>query len=461
MNTPLSHIGELGTMMVPARPILHDLINEDAGERLDEVMNSPERRDMIQHGLCGLLYPDIAHLDESHKANFLAAVEESRGRLYLSMLAPKNALDSASLDRLSNAGTSIVAGIAYAPTKVEHTRQLVQTVLDRSDVMNENPHTDEISIVFQGGARISDEEYEFAKLVGMEIARYGHAPKKFITGGGRGIMRAPHKGAQLAEKITGIDDTTACGISCGKIIAAEPPNKLVKKLAVFEKMERRLEAFTRSGQLTAIFPGGTGTFEEMLYVLAVLMEEKNRGIHYSFLLAGDPSKREHYEVLLSTLEATLGKDVIDQAGLRDRIAVGTVQHVAKRIIKETETAQKARRLEMLRNPTDTNIRMDFHGGIHIPSGLRVPFEVTRENVAALQLDREQSPRDRIVNLRRMIYTATCVCVSTEREEVEKNGPFEVSGDPQFLDAMQELMDYFVATKRLNGGAYREPFKIAS
>lgn len=461
MNTPLSHIGELGTMMVPARPILHKLIDEDAGEKLDEVRKSPERYSMIQYGLCGLLYPDIAHLDLTHKSNFLADIEESRGRLYLSMLAPKNALDSASLDRLSNAGTSIVAGIAYAPTKVEHTRELVQTVLDRSDVMNENPDTDELSIVFQGGARISDAEYQFAKQVGAHISLHNHAPKKFITGGGRGIMRAPHSGALAAGIERGELDTVACGISCGKIIAAEPPNSLVKKLAVFEKMETRLEAFTRSGQLTTLFPGGTGTFEEMLYVLAVLMEEKNRGVHYSFLLVGDETMREHYEVLLNTLEATLGKDVIDESGLRDRICVGKPEDVAQRIVYEAEAAQKARRLEMLHNTTDPNIRMDFHGGIHIPSGLRIPFQVTRENVAALQLDREQSPRDRIVNLRRMIYTATCVCVSTERDEVEKNGPFEVSGDPQFLQAMKELMDYFVATKRLNGGAYREPFKIAA
>jgi predicted Rossmann-fold nucleotide-binding protein len=453
------HTGELGTIMVPARPILDELVQQDAGEKLIEAQEDQKKWAMIQDGLCGLLYPDDGHLTAEQRLQFLCEVEKIRGKMHLSMLAPKYALDSASLDRLSNAGTSVVAGLIYAPDRVAHSRDAVRTVLDRSDVMSENAETEEMSIVFQGGARISDAEYQFAKQVGATIALFDHAPKKFITGGGRGIMRAPHSGAQQAGLTRGLDDTEYCGVSCGKIIAAEPPNKIIEKLAVFEQIERRLEAFTRSGQLTVLFPGGTGTFEELLYVLAVLMEEKNKGTHYSFMLVGNEDKKEYYDVVLRTLEQALGEDVIEDSGLRERICIGKPSVVAQKILEEVQKAQVARRLEMLRKQDTQNVRMDFHGGIHIPSSLREPFRITRENVAALELHRNQSPRQRITNLRQFIYTVTCACVSTERDEVAKNGPFEVHGDPQTTEAVDNLMKYFAATGRMNGGEYVQPYTL--
>jgi predicted Rossmann-fold nucleotide-binding protein len=454
------HSSEQGTIMVPARPILDELYKADSGERLKKAQID-ERWKMIRDGLNGLLYPDIGHLEDEHKAGFDFSLEPISDKLHFQVTAPKQILEETSLDRLSNAGTSVIAGLAYAPDQFSHTREVVRTVLDRSDVVNENAETEEMSIVFQGGARISDLEYQFAKQVGAHIAGYNHAPKKFITGGGRGIMRAPHSGAFAAGIERGELDTTFCGISCGKIIAAEPPNKIVQKLAVFEQIERRLEAFTRSGQMTVLFPGGTGTFEEMLYVLAVLMEEKNRGLHYTFLMVGDETKREYYDVVTNTLEKALGAETLEKAGLRDRICIGKPEVVGQRILKEAQTAQFARRKEMLAKQNDTNVRMDFHGDIHIPSGLRTAFRVTRENVAALQLDREQSPADTIVNLRRFVYTVTCGTMSTERKEVEQNGPFEVSGDPEFTNGVDELMKYFAASGRMNGGEYRQPYKITA
>jgi pyrimidine/purine-5'-nucleotide nucleosidase len=458
MNISLMHSGEPGTIMVPARPVLDELYKGDNGERLSQA-RIDGRWNMVKAGINGLLYPDIGHLEDIHRQGFDFDVSHVGDKLHLKIEAPEHALASSSLDRLSNAGTSVIAGLVYAPEKVTHTREVVRAVLDRSDVVSENPETDEISIVFQGGARISNDEYTFAKMVGGYIAEYDHAPKKFITGGGRGIMRAPHSGAYQAGIERGELDTTFCGVSCGKIIAAEPPNKIVQKLAVFEQIERRLEAFTRSGQLTVLFPGGTGTFEEMLYVLAVLMEEKNRGLHYTFLMVGDETKRDYYNVVVDTLEKALGHEVLENAGLRERICIGKPDEVARRILKETEIAQRARRLEMLQRENDPNVRMDFHGDIFIPKGLREPFRITRENVAALALHREQSAAETIVNLRRFVYTVTCACISTEKEEVKRNGPFEVHGDAEFTAGVDNLMQYFAQTGRMNGGKYEQPYTI--
>lgn len=454
-------IGETETILVPARPVLQDLIRSDNGKGLIDAKKT-EIGPMLNHALCGLLYPDDGHLSDHQKTNFDWDLDEVRGRLHLAMLAPKNVLERQSLDRLTSTGSSVIAGLAYAPNQVAHTRDIVRTVLDRSEVLSNVAESPEISIVFQGGARITNEEYTFSKLVGKHIALHEHAPKKFTSGGGRGIMRAPHSGAaELARERGGFKDTLSCGVSCGKIIAAEPPNSLIDKLAVFEQIERRLEAFTRSGQLTVFFPGGTGTFEELLYVLAVLMESKNQGIHYTFLMAGDETKREYYDIILKTLEKTLGAEVLEQTRIRERICIGKPEEVAKRIVQVAEEAQKARKIEML-HKNDPNIRLDFHGGIHIPSALRTPYKYTRENAAKLKLHREQSPSDQIAELRRFTYNVTLACVSdTERADIQKNGPFEVRGDPQFVHAIDDLMRFFVATGRMNGGEYIQPYKIVA
>lgn len=454
-------IGETETILVPARPNLQQLIESDNGKGLIDARKS-ETGIMLQHALCGLLYPDGGHLSDEQKRNFDWDLESVHDRFHLAMLAPKKVLAAQSLDRLTSTGSAVIAGLAYAPQEMAHTRDVVRTVLDRSEVLSNASESPEISIVFQGGARITNEEYIFSKLVGKQIALHEHAPKKFTTGGGRGIMRGPHSGAaELARERGGFDDTLSCGVSCGKIIAAEPPNSLIDKLAVFEQIERRLEAFTRSGQLTVFFPGGTGTFEELLYVLAVLMESKNKGIHYTFLMAGDETKREYYDIILKTLEKTLGAEVVEQTGIRDRICIGKPEEVAKRIVQVAEEAQKARKIEMLLKQ-DPVIRADFHGGIHIPSGLRVPYKVTRENVREQQLHREQSVSDQIIALRRFTYTVTLACVSDkENQDVAKNGPYEVSGDPDFIHSIDDLMQYFVATGRMNGGAYKQPYKIVA
>ncbi len=55
------------------------------------------------------------------------------------------------------------------------------------------------------------------------------------------------------------------------IIAAEPPNPLVNELIIMPDIEKRLEAFVRIAHGIIIFPGGVGTAEELLNLLAILM----------------------------------------------------------------------------------------------------------------------------------------------------------------------------------------------
>ncbi len=55
-----------------------------------------------------------------------------------------------------------------------------------------------------------------------------------------------------------------------KILAAEAPNELVTQLLTFPTIEERMEAFIRASHRGKVHPGGAGTVEEILTMLALL-----------------------------------------------------------------------------------------------------------------------------------------------------------------------------------------------
>ena len=65
------------------------------------------------------------------------------------------------------------------------------------------------------------------------------------------------------------------GISEPGIIAAESPNPIVNDLVIMPDIEKRLEAFVRTGHGIIVFPGGAGTAEEILYILGILLHPDN------------------------------------------------------------------------------------------------------------------------------------------------------------------------------------------
>ena len=128
-------------------------------------------------------------------------------------------------------------------------------------------------VVCWGGHSISREEYDYTKKVGYELGLRG---LNVCTGCGPGAMKGPMKGATIGHSKQRIRDGRYIGLTEPGIVAAEPPNAIVNQLVILPDIEKRLEAFVRTGHGIVVFPGGAGTAEEILYLLGILLDPDER-----------------------------------------------------------------------------------------------------------------------------------------------------------------------------------------
>ncbi|MCP4074900.1 MAG: DUF4478 domain-containing protein, partial [Gammaproteobacteria bacterium] len=99
-------------------------------------------------------------------------------------------------------------------------------------------------VVCWGGHSISPQEYNYTKEVGYQM---GLRDLDICTGCGPGAMKGPMKGATIghAKQRSGVG--RYLGLTEPGIIAAESPNPIVNKLVIMPDIEKRLEAFVRTG----------------------------------------------------------------------------------------------------------------------------------------------------------------------------------------------------------------------
>ncbi len=116
-------------------------------------------------------------------------------------------------------------------------------------------------VVCWGGHSISEDEYQYTKKVGYQL---GLRELNICTGCGAGAMKGPMKGATIAHAKQRYINGRYIGITEPGIIASESPNPIVNNLIVMPDMEKRLEAFVRTGHGFVVFPGAVGTTEEIL-----------------------------------------------------------------------------------------------------------------------------------------------------------------------------------------------------
>ncbi len=139
------------------------------------------------------------------------------------------------------------------------------------------------TIVCWGGHSINQVEYKYTKEVGYQL---GLRNMNICTYCGPGAMKGPMKGATIGHAKQRHKLGRYIGISEPSIIAAEPPNAIVNELIIMPDIEKRLEAFVRLGHGIIVFPGGVGTAEELLYLLGILMNERNAQQPFPVVLTG-------------------------------------------------------------------------------------------------------------------------------------------------------------------------------
>ncbi|NIJ76122.1 hypothetical protein FHT08_001170 [Xanthomonas campestris] len=303
-------------------------------------------------------------------------------------------------------------------------------------------------VVCWGGHSISRDEYLYTKQVGYELGLRG---LDICTGCGPGAMKGPMKGATIAHAKQRKHHTRYIGVTEPGIIAAESPNPIVNHLVIMPDIEKRLEAFVRIGHGILVFPGGVGTAEEILYLLGILLREENADLPFPLILTGPTIAAPYFEQIDRFIRLTLGEAVAS----RYEIIVGDPVAVARRMAEGIHTVRAHRK--------DHKDSYYFNWSVHIPLEYQQPFEPSHEAMAALDLHHGRPAPALAADLRRAFSGIVAGNVKEDgMRRIEESGPFEIHGDPDIMQALDELLRGFVEQRRMKiSGDYRPCYRVVT
>ena len=314
----------------------------------------------------------------------------------------------------------------------DRTTDAVFHILRNADVLRPglSPHL----IVCWGGHSISRLEYDYTKEVGYEM---GLRELDICTGCGPGAMKGPMKGASVGHAKQRILNGQYLGITEPGIIAAESPNPIVNELVIMPDIEKRLEAFVRTGHGIVVFPGGVGTAEEILYILGILLHPANADIPFPLVFTAPASSKDYFTQIDEFIGATLG----ERAQSLYEIVIDDPERVAK-LMQEGMGKVRAFR----KKNSDAYY---FNWMLKIDSDFQQPFVPSHENMRNLQLNKNQESHELAADLRRMFSGIVSGNVKEEGlKAIKEHGNFEIQGDPNIMQRMDKMLASFVDQKRM-------------
>ena len=303
-------------------------------------------------------------------------------------------------------------------------------------------------IVCWGGHSINKVEYDYTKEVGY---RLGLRSLDICTGCGIGAMKGPMKGAAIAHAKQRITDARYIGITEPGIIASEAPNAVVNELIIMPDIEKRLEAFVRLGHGIVVFPGGAGTAEEILYILGVLLNEKNQGINVPLIFTGPKESKAYFEQMDTFIGETIGAE----AQKLYTIIVDDPIAVAKHMKKAMKKVYKNRR--------ELDDAFFYNWSLTIEKPFQHAFEPSHKNMSALNLNTDQDPASLAADLRRAFSGIVAGNVKPNGiQAIKDNGPYTLDGDPKLMASLDKLLNSFVEQRRMKlSGEYTPCYKLVS
>lgn len=309
------------------------------------------------------------------------------------------------------------------------------------------PDTTPNLVTCWGGHSINKEEYKYTKEVGYQLGLRGF---NICTGCGPGAMKGPMKGATIGHAKQRITSGRYIGLTEPSIIAAEPPNPIVNELVIMPDIEKRLEAFVRMSHGIIIFPGGAGTAEELLYILGILLNEKNQAQEFPIILTGPASAADYFQEIDAFIGATLGK----KAQRLYEIIIDDAYAVAQ--------AMKKGLNQVINYRDQTGDAYHFNWTIEIAEHFQQPFEPTHENMAALNIHYDQDIASLASNLRQAFSGIVAGNVKSNGiKAIREHGPFEISGNAKIMTLMDKLLSSFVEQQRMKlpGTVYVPCYKV--
>jgi len=303
-------------------------------------------------------------------------------------------------------------------------------------------------VVCWGGHSISRDEYDYTKKVGYELGLRG---LNVCTGCGPGAMKGPMKGATIGHSKQRIRDGRYVGLTEPGIVAAEPPNAIVNQLVILPDIEKRLEAFVRTGHGIVVFPGGAGTAEEILYLLGILLDPQNVEQPFPVVFTGPAGSADYFRQIDEFLVATLGP-VARQCY---RIVLDDPPEVAREMLRGMDAVREFRRRH--------SDAYNFNWLLGIPHELQKPFEPTHAAMASLEIRRGMEPHRLAAELRRAFSGIVAGNVKEHGIRlIEELGPFEIHGDPDLLRPLDALLGAFARQRRMKlAGDYQPCYRVVT
>jgi len=304
-------------------------------------------------------------------------------------------------------------------------------------------------VVCWGGHSIGNEEYKYSKRVGYELGLRG---LDVCTGCGPGAMKGPMKGATIGHAKQRIERGRYIGITEPGIIAAEPPNPIVNHLVIMPDIEKRLEAFVRFAHGIVVLPGGAGTLEEILYLLGILLDPANRDQPFPVVLSGPRSSAGYFEQIRHFIRGTLGEAALGRLS----ILIDDPAEVGRHMLRGIEAVREFRR--------QRKDAYNFNWLLSVRRQFQQPFVVTHESMRALDLRREQPVHELAANLRRAFSGIVTGNVKEHGiRAIEQHGPYELTGDRDIMQLLDQLLAAFVAQSRMKlpGSRYRPVYRLVA
>ncbi len=406
---------------------------------------------------CGSYLDDGKELLERYRTFDIRVVQVERGIKLQLRGAPASAfVDGKMIKGINEHLFAVLRDVLYVNEEVNANPSIDLTtstgvtnavfhILRNANILR--PLTDPKLIVCWGGHSIGREEYEYTKEVGYELGLRG---MDICTGCGPGAMKGPMKGATIGHAKQRNSSGQYLGISEPGIIAAESPNPIVNDLVIMPDIEKRLEAFVRTGHGIVVFPGGVGTAEEILFILGILLHPDNKNVPFPLILTGPRSTEDYFTQINDFIGHTLGKE----AQRLYQIIIDDPVTVAREMVAGVERVRHFR--------TELGDAYYFNWLLKIEQEFQEPFVPTHENMRGLELHTDQERHLLAANLRRAFSGVVAGNVKDEGiRAIEEHGLFEIRGDKRLMESLDALLASFVAQTRMKlaGEAYTPCYRV--
>ena len=401
-----------------------------------------------------------ANSDDGHAllaahADFDIEVLSSARGVQLKLInAPENAfVDGKMIAGIRNHLFAVLRDIVFIQNQFEIWQKQDESMTDMVFKTLRNAHALKPSrhpnlVVCWGGHSISEYEYDYTKEVGYRLGLRG---LDICTGCGIGAMKGPMKGAAIGHAKQRIENTRFIGITEPGIIASEAPNAVVNELIIMPDIEKRLEAFVRLGHAIIVFPGGAGTAEEILYILGVLLNEKNKGVRLPLIFTGPENSKQYFEDMDRFIGSTLG----EEAQSLYKIIIDDPIEVAKVTNKAMKKVYKNRR--------KLDDAFFYNWSLNIAPDFQAAFDPSHENMASLDLRKGRPSAELAADLRRAFSGIVAGNVKPQGiKSIEEHGPFKLTGDPEIMQELDRTLESFVKQKRMKlSGEYTPCYVLES